>query len=53
MLNPDTNLAEQLALAMKHHKRNADEAKEAEKKLAIMQQLAAQIERMQDAERGE
>ena len=49
MLDSDTNLVEQLAEAMKHHQSNIDAAKEAEKKLALMRQLAAQIEQMQDA----
>ena len=53
MLNrSDTNLAEQLSEAMKHHQRNVDAEKEAEKKRAMMRQLAAQIEQMENAKNG-
>ena len=53
MLNPsNTNLAEQLSEAMKHHQRNVDAENEAEKKRAVMRQLAAQIEQMEDAKSG-
>ena len=47
MLDCDTNLPEALAEALKHHQRNVNATKEAQKKLAIMEQLAEQIEQMQ------
>ncbi len=50
MLDRDTNLADQLVEAMKHHQRNTEATKEARRKLALMEQLAAQIEQMQDGE---
>ena len=48
MLDRDTNLADQLVESMKHRERNLDATKEARKKLEIMEQLAIQIEQMQD-----
>ena len=47
-MDNDNNLADQLIEAMKHHQRNVDATKEAQKRLAIMEQLAAQIEQMQN-----
>ena len=48
MLDHDTNLADQLVEPLKYHQRNAESTKEAQKKLAIMEQLAKQIEQMDD-----
>ncbi len=48
MLDRDTNHADQLVEALKYHQRNEESTKEAKKKLAIMEQLATQIEQMQD-----
>ncbi len=48
MLDRDTNLANQHVESLKHHQRNADSTKEVQKKLAIMEQLAKQIEQMED-----
>ena len=48
MPDRDTNLADQLAEALKEHQRKAESTKEAQKKLAIMEQLATQIEQTQD-----
>ena len=50
MLDHESNIADQLVKAMKHHQRNMDATKEARKRLALMEQLAAQIEQMQDGE---
>ena len=44
MLDPDTNLAEQLAEALKYHQRNTESSMESQKKLAIMERLAKQME---------
>ena len=44
MLDRDSNLAE----ALKYDRRNAESTTEAQKKLAIMEQLAKQIEQMDD-----
>jgi len=44
MLDPDTNLAEQLAEALKFHQRNTESSMEAQKKLAVMERLAKQME---------
>ena len=46
MLDRDTNLADQLVDSLKQ--RNADPTKEVQKKLAIMEQLAKQIEQTED-----
>ncbi len=48
MLDRDSNLADQLVEASKYHQRNAESTTEAQKKLAIMEQLAKQIEQMDD-----
>ena len=48
MLDRDNILADQLVETLKNHQRNADSTKEAQKKLAIMEQLAKQIEQMED-----
>ncbi len=48
MLDRDTNLADQLVETLKHHQRNADSTEEVQKKLAIMEQLAKQIEQVED-----
>ncbi len=50
MLNRDTNIADQLVEAMKHHHRSAEATKEAREKLALMERLAEQIEQMEDGE---
>ena len=44
MLNRDSNLAEQLEEALKHHQRTDEASSEAQKRLAIMEQLARQME---------
>ena len=44
MLDRDSNLVE----ALKYDQRNVESTKEAQKKLAIMEQLARQIEQMDD-----
>ena len=44
MLNPDSNVAEQLEEALRHHQKNTEASSEAQKKLAIMEQLARQME---------
>ena len=48
MPDRDTNLVDQLAEALKDHQRKAESTKEAQKKLAIMEQLVTQIEQMED-----
>ncbi len=48
MPDRDTNLADQLDEALKYRQRNEGSTKEAQKKLAIMEQLAEQIEQMED-----
>lgn len=48
MPDRDTKLVDQLAEALKDHQRNTESTKEAQKKLAIMEQLATQIEQVQD-----
>ncbi len=50
MLDRDSNLADQPVEALKHHQRSAEATKEARKRLEVMEQLASQIEQMQDGE---
>ncbi len=44
MMNPDSNIAEQLASAFSHHQNNLKDKKDAEKKVDMLQQMLAQIE---------
>jgi hypothetical protein len=44
MLDRDTNRADELAEALKNHQRDTQTSTEAQKRLAIMEQLAKQME---------
>ena len=48
MLDRDSNLADQLIEAMKYRQRNVESTMDAQQKLATMEQLARQIEQMED-----
>ncbi len=43
MMNPDSNIAEQLAYALSHHQNNLKGKKDAEKKVDLLQQMLAQL----------
>ena len=48
MLDPESDVAEQLANALRHHQKNLVEKDEAEKKVEVLRQLVGQLEAMSD-----
>ncbi len=48
MLDPESDIAEQLANAIKHHQRNLAERDEAEKNVERLRQLVTQLEEISD-----
>ena len=44
MLDPESNVAEQLAHALKHHQKNLIEKNKAEKDVEALRQLVSQLE---------
>ena len=48
MLNPESNVAEQLANALKHHQKHLIEKDKAEKSVEALRQLASQLEALTD-----
>ncbi len=44
MLNPESDIAEQLANALKHHQKNLVEKNQAEKKVETLRQLVTELE---------
>lgn len=44
MMDPDSNIAEQIAYAFSHHQNNLKGKKDAEKKVELLQQTLAQLE---------
>ncbi len=48
MLDPESNVAEQLAHALRHHQKNVVEKDKAEKNLEMLRQLVDQFETMPD-----
>ncbi len=44
MLDPESNVAEQLANALKHHQKNLIEKDKAEKNVEVLRQLVTQLE---------
>ncbi len=48
MLDPESNVAEQLAHALRHHQKNLIEKDTAEKKLEALRQLVSQLENVTD-----
>jgi hypothetical protein len=48
MLDPESNVAEQLANAIRHHQKNLVEKDEAEKNVEVLRQLVDQLDTMSD-----
>ncbi len=48
MLDPESNVAEQLANALKHHHKNLIEKDTAEKNVEALRQLVTQLETLND-----
>ncbi len=48
MLNPESNVAEQLANALRHHQKNLVEKDKAEKNVEALRQLVSQLETLTD-----
>ena len=48
MLDPESNVAEQLANALKHHQKNLVEKDKAEKNVEVLRQMVDQLETMSD-----
>ncbi len=48
MLDPESNVAEQLANALRHHQRNLVEKDKAKKNVEVLRQLVSQPETLTD-----
>ncbi len=48
MLDPESDIAEQLANAIRHHQKSLAERHEAEKNVEILRQLVTQLEEISD-----
>ena len=48
MLNPESNVAEQLANALRHHQKHLVEKDKAEKNVVALRQLVSQMETLAD-----
>ncbi len=48
MLDPESNIAERLATAIRHHQKNLAEQDRAKKNVAILRQLVTQLEEISD-----
>ena len=48
MLDPESNVAEQLANALKHHQKNLIEKDKAEKSVEALRQLVSELETLTD-----
>ncbi len=44
MLDPESNLAEQLAHALRHHQKNLVEKDKAEKNIEVLRQMVSELE---------
>ncbi len=53
MLDPESNIAEQLADAIRHHQKNMAEQDKAEKKVEALRQLVTQLEGMSDGSKDD
>ncbi|MEE8500249.1 MAG: hypothetical protein V3S27_06715 [Kiloniellales bacterium] len=49
MLDPESNVAEQLANALRHHQKNLVEKDKAEKNVEVLRQLVDQLETLTDS----
>ncbi len=48
MLDPESDIAEQLANAIRHHQKNLAEQGEAQKNVEALRQMVAQLEELSD-----
>lgn len=53
MLDPESNIAEQLANAIRHHQKNMAEQDKAEKKVEALRELVTQLEGMSDGSKDD
>ncbi len=53
MLNPESDIAEQLANAIRHHQKNLAEQDEAEKNVEKLRQLVTQLEEISDGRKDD
>jgi len=53
MLDPESNIAEQLANAIRHHQKNMAEQDKAEKKVEALRQLVTQLEEISDGSKDD
>ncbi len=53
MLDPESNIAEQLANAIRHHQKNLAEQDKAEKKVEALRQLVTQLEGISDGSKDD
>ncbi len=53
MLDPESNIAEQLANAIRHHQKNLAEQDKAEKNVEKLRQLVTQLEEISDGNKGD
>ena len=51
MLDPGSNIAEQLAYALSHHQNNLKGRKDADKKAELLQQMLAQFESLSEQDK--
>jgi uncharacterized protein YbaP (TraB family) len=53
MLDPESDIAEQLANAIRHHQKNLAEQDKAEKKVEALRQLVTQLEGISDGNKDD
>ncbi len=53
MLDPESDIAEQLANAIRHHQNNLAEQDKAEKKVEALRQLVTQLEEISDGNKDD
>jgi len=53
MLDPESDIAEQLANAIRHHQKNLAEQDKAEKKVEALRELVTQLEGMSDGSKDD
>jgi uncharacterized protein YbaP (TraB family) len=53
MLDPESNIAEQLANAIRHHQKNMVEQDKVEKKVEALRQLVTQLEGISDGSKDD
>ncbi len=53
MLDPQSDIAEQLANAIRHHQKNLVEQDKAEKNVEVLRQLVTQLEELSDGNKDD